>query len=206
MCIFINCIRKNLDDRGEGQSFYRKVSEYMLILFVVLHFYLVVNMLFKDYLRSKPSYRLLGTMLLFQAAYASDLFMQEYQENLIHGPYTQLQNTFPQEHKFECLYKIMWLQNVFSNCTRIFIVTLSWGLQVAIFLDLYLVLRDPFSPRERRLKYLYQIPLALTVIAIVEYNFSPYQDSINMRFLLMCVVSRIIILILLLMIGKKLSM
>ena len=25
MCIFINCIRKNLDDRGDGQSFYRKV-------------------------------------------------------------------------------------------------------------------------------------------------------------------------------------
>ena len=100
----------------------------------------------------------------------------------------------------------MWLQNVFSNCTRIFIVTLSWGLQVAIFLDLYLVLRDPFSPRERRLKYLYQIPLVFTVLAILDYYFLPYHDSINMRFFIMGVVSRIIILVLLVMIGKKLSM
>ena len=100
----------------------------------------------------------------------------------------------------------MWLQNVFSICSRIFIITLSWGLQVAIFLDLYLVLRDPFSPRERRLKYLYQIPLVFTVLAILDYYFFPYHDSINMRFFMMGVVSRIIIMVLLLMIGRKLSM
>ena len=75
MCIFIDCILKNLDDRGVEESFYRKVSESVLFFYVVLHCYLVVNMLFKDYLRCKPSYRLLGTMLLFHAASASDLLM-----------------------------------------------------------------------------------------------------------------------------------
>ena len=55
----------------------------------------------------------------------------------------------------------MFLQNYISYVTRTYLFIAMMGLQIAVFLDLFLVLRDPFSPRERRLNYFYLIPISL---------------------------------------------
>ena len=94
MCVFINCVLKSLSDKGEYYTTWRLAAEGLGILLMIILFYLAINLLFKDYLKSKPSYRLLGLMLLFQAAYINDLFMQEYQENLIQGAFNQVKYTF----------------------------------------------------------------------------------------------------------------
>ena len=116
MCIFINCVLKSLHDKGEFYTTWRLIAEGLGMLLTVILFYIAINLLFKDYLRSKPSYRLLGTLLLFQAAYIYDLFMQEYQENFVTGVFNQLNHTIdPTISKFQVLYRILWLQNFVSR-------------------------------------------------------------------------------------------
>jgi hypothetical protein len=96
ICAFLStiCVLKSLSDKGEYYTTWRLIAEGLGILLMIILFYLAVNLLFKDYLKSKPSYRLLGLLLLFQAAYINDLFMQEYQENLIQGAFNQVKYTF----------------------------------------------------------------------------------------------------------------
>ena len=77
MCVFINCILKNLDDR-DSNTYARRISEVLLVIMALLFLYISMNILFKDYLRKQPSYQLLGVLLLLDGAYCMDFMMQEY--------------------------------------------------------------------------------------------------------------------------------
>ena len=60
----------------------------------------------------------------------------------------------------------MYAQNYITYVTRTYFLVAMLGLGIAMFLDLYLVLRDPFSPRDRRLKFFYLIPISLMVYVL----------------------------------------
>lgn len=133
MCVFINCILESLHDHNYRHTFWNLVSEYLGIFLLVLQFYLAMNVLFKDYLRCKPSYRLLGMLLLFQSTYHNDLWMQDYQGVYMQANYTHIYHVFNFENlkkvsKFKILYKIMWIQESLSKASRNFVVICYQGL------------------------------------------------------------------------------
>ena len=71
----------------------------------------------------------------------------------------------------------MYFQNYITYVTRTYFFIAMLGLQIAMFLDLYLVLRDPFSPRERRMKSFYLIPIALLAYVLSSNAKDPVENT-----------------------------
>lgn len=93
----------------------------------------------------------------------------------------------------------MYAQNYITYVTRTYIFIVMLGLQIAMFLDLFLVLRDPFSPRERRMKFFYFIPIALLTYVLCS-NEEEAGENLNVRLNLIYVSMGVIIFLMLLII------
>ena len=127
--------------------------------------YIALAILTKEYLNNKPSYRILGKIMFLEAVLLQDIFTQTLQRYIVDSAYLQLQQIYP-DHKYRMLYTILYSQNIISFFTRSYCIIFAGGLQIAVFLDLFYLLRDPFSPRERRMKWFYGIPLVLLIYIV----------------------------------------
>ena len=122
--------------------------------------YIALAILTKEYLNNKPSYRILGKILFCEAVLIQDKFTQAMQRHIVESAYSQVQKIYPDD-KYTVLYTILFSQNNVSFYSRAYGLILVAGLQIAVFLDLFYLLRDPFSPRERRIKFFYFIPIGM---------------------------------------------
>lgn len=98
----------------------------------------------------------------------------------------------------------MWFQNLTSLFTRTFIIYSYLGFQIAVFLDLFLVLRDPFSPRGRRVKYFLLIPIILICSLFIDMKVLTGQRQNEIKFIVINIATRALITFLLIMIFLRL--
>ena len=96
---------------------------------------------------------------------------------------------------------MMCLQMHITYYTRTYLFIAMLGFQIAIFLDLYLVLRDPFSPRERRMKWFYAIPFSL-LIYILNSDEKSTGENLEVRLNLIYVSTGVTLWLMVLIIQK----